>query len=287
MKRSTLTLGLAMLLASAHAAAQVPTKAACIDAHARAKVATSEDRIIEARDALLVCAHEKCPTAIRAECTDALVDAKKQISTVMLSAKDAAGKDMTEVRVLMDGKPLVDKLGGDVLEIAPGEHTFRFEAAGQKPVEKKLLVLIGEHNILVQVSIGGAEPAPTPPPPPVATVVAPPPPPAAKPAPPKPAEDGGFNMRLVPVIALGGAGVASAIAAVAFGVAAKNKASDLRGSCAPNCTSDQASSVDSKLLLSDVFLGVSVAAFAGAVIYYFVTKPAAKRTGITVPAFQF
>jgi hypothetical protein len=287
MKRPTLTLSLSMLLASAHAAAQVPTRAACVEAQSRAKQASSEDRIIEARDAFLVCAHEKCPAAIRAECTDALVDAKKQISTVMLSAKDAGGKEMTDVRVLLDGKPLVEKLGGAEVEIAPGEHTFRFEAAGQKPVEKKLLVLIGEHNILVQVSIGAPEPAPAPPPP-VATVVAPPPaPPAAKPAPPKPAEDSGFNMRLVPVFALGGAGVASAIAAVAFGVAAKNKASDLRGSCAPNCTSDQASSVDSKLLLSDVFLGVSVAAFAGAVIYYFVTKPAAKRAGITVPAFHF
>jgi hypothetical protein len=61
---------------------------------------------------------------------------------------------------------------------------------------------------------------------------------------------------LVGPIVLGAAGVA---AFVVFGVAAGLGASeyaDLEGSCAPRCTEEQTSPVDTKLLVADVALGV-------------------------------
>ena len=58
----------------------------------------------------------------------------------------------------MDGAPLPGALDGRALQLHPGEHTFRFEPAGQPPLEKKLVLRQGKKERRESVVLG---PVPT------------------------------------------------------------------------------------------------------------------------------
>ena len=78
------------------------------------------------------------------------------IPSVVFDVKDAAGNDVSAVRVSMDGAAAsTDHVGGAAVAVNPGEHTFRFEATPSPAVEKKLVIHEGEKDRHVAVSIGG------------------------------------------------------------------------------------------------------------------------------------
>ena len=65
---------------------------------------------------------------------------------------------------------------------------------------------------------------------------------------------------------------------VAFGIVAKNDFDTLRATgCAPNCASSQESPIETKAVLSDVFLGLGIAAVATGVTL-FVVRPFGAHT---------
>jgi hypothetical protein len=80
------------------------------------------------------------------------------IPTIVFSVKDASGNDATEVTVSMDEQPLLTSLDGTAVPIDPGLHTFRFEMAGQAPVEKKLVLQEGEIGRRQQIEFGSVAP---------------------------------------------------------------------------------------------------------------------------------
>lgn len=102
---------------------------------------------------------------MKSECSRRIDEIKNAIPTLILAARDGAGNDLYDVKVSMDGQPLVATLDGRPVSIDPGEHDFVFEEAGQAPVEKKLVLREGEHDRREIVVIG--------PPPPVASATPP------------------------------------------------------------------------------------------------------------------
>lgn len=108
----------AVLLAGSPALGQEPApgqggdeKAACLAKHEEAQVSQQQGRLRAARDALLACARPRCPALLRADCTSWLSALVSEIPSVVISAESKRG-DETDVRVLIDGRPVAEALDG-------------------------------------------------------------------------------------------------------------------------------------------------------------------------------
>ena len=162
--------------------------------------------------------------------------------------------DLADVRLYVDGKLVREKLDGSPLPLDPGAHVFRFEARGLPPVERSQIVRPGEKLRVVSVTLVDPRKAVAPTPPPSHGPVEP------GPAPPKPPSV------LVSRFAAAATGVLAGVGALAlggFGLLRWSGMTDydnLFMTCKPNCTANSVDSVREKLIISDVALGVGVAA---------------------------
>lgn len=119
---------LVLLESPAHAADPTPTD--CVAAtHASVDLGKRQELRAE-RAQLLICAATSCPDAIRKDCAARLDDVNARIPSLVVTAKNSAGTDLTAVTVTMDGEVLAQRLDGTPLPVDPGEHTFTFEANG-------------------------------------------------------------------------------------------------------------------------------------------------------------
>jgi hypothetical protein len=196
-----LTLSLAALEARADDA-----RAVCFDASEKAQTLRADHKLIEARDQFRLCLAPACPATMRADCSGWLGDAEKAIPTVVFSAKDAAGNDVLDVTVTLDERVLTTKLDGTAVPVNPGVHTFRFQWPDGSAREHQVLVVEGQKDMVVAVSLAPAattpvlvspSPAATPPP------LAPPPTLTTKEATPSPWRTMGWVAGGVGVVGLG------------------------------------------------------------------------------------
>jgi hypothetical protein len=129
-----------------------PTKAQCIAASEDGQDLEHAGKLREARSKLAMCVAASCPGVLREDCAQKLGDVGKRIPTVVFAAKNAAGDDLTDVRVTVDGAPLVEQLDGTAVELDPGEHRFTFEAEGLPRTTKSFVLREGEkgrHELIV------------------------------------------------------------------------------------------------------------------------------------------
>jgi hypothetical protein len=72
---------------------------------------------------------------------------------IALVVKDAAGNDLHDVRVSIDGQLLVDHVEGQSLTIDLGEHHLRFQAAGFNEIETTVVAqeAQGQHKLRILV----------------------------------------------------------------------------------------------------------------------------------------
>ena len=97
-----------------------PTTADCLNANNRSIDLRNNHRLRAARGQLLICAANNCPADIRKECTRRVDEVNGQIPTIIFEAKDAAsGKDLSAVKVTMDGELIADRLEGTAISIDP------------------------------------------------------------------------------------------------------------------------------------------------------------------------
>ncbi|HXY44665.1 MAG TPA: hypothetical protein VEH29_10795 [Acidimicrobiales bacterium] len=111
---------------------------------------------------MLVCAAASCPADIQKECLRRVDEVNAQIPTVTFEAKDTAGRDLSAVKVAMDGQPLAERLEGMALSVDPGEHTFAFETPGQPLVTRRFIIQQGQKD-RHETIVFGAPTAETPP----------------------------------------------------------------------------------------------------------------------------
>jgi hypothetical protein len=207
----------------------------------------------------VACAKPECPVVLQKECGDQLEQTDAAAPTVTLDALDDKGMSDAQVKVTLDGQPLLDKLTGSAVPVEPGEHVFRFQrASDSKTLEQKIMVVEGEKNRKVVADFQ--------------TLL----PPATKPSPtaggtaalggdaPAPTE----APKQVPVLAY----VAAGLAVVGFGsfaffsITGRGDESELADSCAPRCADDKVDGVSRSYLIADISLGVGIVATAAAVI---------------------
>ena len=230
-------------------------KQACILAYTDGQRARKRAALKEAHEKLLICARDPCPQVLRPECVQWLNDVEQRLPSIVLEARDAEGRDLTQVRVTIDGALATDKLDGRAIDLDPGEHKLRFEAEGKTPAEQKILLVEGEKRRRVSAQLSAPErPAPPPPPPPST-----------------PARAVGW-----PVIGLGALGVLGLGGFTILGLSGSSKQSDL-DQCRPACNPSRVDDVRRTYLFADISLAVGVAAIATAIVLH-ATRPTPSRT---------
>lgn len=248
MRLAVLALSLSVLGWSGIARAAESTAVQCAEQSERAQRVRDEGKLVEARSLFLSCAAERCPSIVSKDCTTWYVEIDARLPTVVFSAKDASGRDLTDVAVFVDGNPLVKTLDAAAMPLDPGEHVFRFEAPGLPPAERKLLLRDGEKRRLVSVVLE-----------PLAV---------EKEKPTKPVAPA--SERPVPWLSLGLGGVAAAGAGTFayFFASAADRRDDLARTCAPACDEADVDSARTQLVVAHVALGVGITAAVGAIVAY-------------------
>jgi len=175
---SVVLLGIGVVRGASADGSEEAIESACSAASDRAPGHQHEGKLREARADLARCAEPTCPASIHDDCARRLVVVDMAMPTIVLAAKDAAGHDLSVVRVTVDGELFADKVDGIPRPIDPGEHHFVFESKGLATFEVTWVLMQGEKDRRERVVLQALETtalAATAPP------VAPEPPPAAAP----------------------------------------------------------------------------------------------------------
>jgi hypothetical protein len=130
-----------------------PTKLACVVANERAQDERHEGALLRARQSLATCLASSCPDAVREDCAARLLDVDAAIPSVVLSAVDPAGNDLSAVRVRVDSHAFAERLDGVAMPMDPGEHRFAFEAHGLPPEETTVVLHEREKGRVVRVTM--------------------------------------------------------------------------------------------------------------------------------------
>jgi hypothetical protein len=136
----------------------------CLQAADKGQTLRDVHKLIEAREQFRRCAVASCPVAVQNDCVGWVKEADKDVPTVVLSARDAAGNDSFEVSVTVDGAPLAARLEGLALPVDPGVHTFRFQWPDGSSRDRQVLVSQGQKDRGVSASLvpSVGKPAPLP-----------------------------------------------------------------------------------------------------------------------------
>jgi len=230
-------------------AADDDARARCSDAYVNGQHLLRDRKLVEAREPLLICARSPCAASIQPECAGWLSEAERAVPSVVLAAHDARGKDLVLVSVLVDGQPFAQRIDGASIELDPGLHVFRMEAAGLRPVEQTVVVHEGEKSRLVTATLEDALEAT-----PVVAV------------------DSRRPSR-VPAYVLGGVGVAAAASFAYFGISGLVLRGQL-ASCRGHCMQSQVDPGNADWVGADVSLGVSLVSLGLATYLFLRAQPA-------------
>jgi hypothetical protein len=227
---------------SARPAAAKPSKetAVCIDNFERSQEHRRDQKLLQARTELLLCAASSCPAAIQKPCNAWLSEVAKELPTVVLRVESAEGATLSTATANLDGEASTKALGVP-LELDPGQHTVRVRDASGEEASLTVTVQRGEKDKMVVVRL------------PPKAVEPPPAPPSER----APASSPRRGLTAGPVALFSTSLVAAGVFAFA-GSKARSDANELRDRCAPTCPHDQVDAVRTKALVADVALGVGV-----------------------------
>jgi hypothetical protein len=256
---SCLVLASALAGVLAPSVARADEKAACVASYERTQTLRKQNKLRESREQALVCARDKCPKLVRTDCARWLQEVSSNIPSVVFVARDARGRDRSDVKVLLDGAVVEEKLGQEVM-VDPGPHTLHAETPDVPPVDQDIVVRAGEKGRAVTISF----PQPKKPEPPRT-------PAKVEPVRMTPSE-GRPLPAIVPV--LGVVGLAAVGGGAYLAIGGSGQLADLRRTCAPHCEPSDVDTLNLRYRIAAASVGVGVIAL-GAAIWLFVTRPSA------------
>ncbi len=124
----------------------------CVSDAEQAQRLRHDGHLRSARDSLVACARETCPGPVRVDCKKWLGEVDADLPSIVLRASEDDGRALMDVRVLIDGAVLVERLDGRAVSVDPGAHVLRYERADKTAVEQHVLVNQGEHGRLVSAA---------------------------------------------------------------------------------------------------------------------------------------
>ncbi|MBX3131663.1 MAG: hypothetical protein KF718_33410 [Polyangiaceae bacterium] len=266
-------IGVVLLAAIAFSASASANKKECADAYVAAQKHKKAGALLDAREQLIVCAREQCMVAVKKECLQWLDEVNLAIPSLVVVAKDAAGKETLDVVVKLGDRVLADRIDTRGIELDPGTHELTFELEGEEPISVEVILRAGERNKVVEVSFAKAASSVTTDPTDTEEE-------ASLDLPPRAPSSGPPTISYV----LGGVGVLALTGTAVFWLGADSKQSELE-SCKPRCSQDDVDSVKQRRLFGDIALGIGVASL-GAAAYFWLApgkeKPPAEAAALSV-----
>ena len=261
---------------SAQALAADPTTADCLAASEASLKSGNDQKLRQERTQLLVCASPNCPADIRKECVHRVDEVNAAIPTIIFEAKDGSGKDLSSVKVTMDGQILAERLEGSALSIDPGEHTFLFETAGQAPLTKQFVIRESQKDRREAIAFGVDVASTT-------TSSQPTGAPQTLPLPQASEPTHGLGTQRIGAIVAGGVGVVGVAVGSVFGLVAMSKKNDAQNVCPNQCATPDGvskwSDAKNAGTISTVAFIVGGVGLAGGAILWFTAKPASESAG--------
>jgi hypothetical protein len=267
----------ALTLVPAPARAADPTTQECVSTNEQAGPLQQAGKLRQARANMRRCSAQSCPAVVRDDCIRAATQLDAAVPTIVFEAHDAAGNEISAVRVTMDGEEVASRLAGTVLDVDPGEHTFQFESAAGN-VEKRLVIHQAEKNRREAVSFGpeagrapgsGAAGAGT-----------------AGQAGPGTGEGsaGGMSGQKKVAIAVGGLGVAAVAAGSILGLLASAKWQQAKNDCGAACAlgstaQNEASSAHTTATIANITFGVGVLGVGAGLALWLLAPSGSAATG--------
>lgn len=151
----------AALFVARSASADVPAGfAACAADAASGQEARDNAHLIEARKRFAACSSEACPLTIRRDCSEWLAQVNTRIPSLVISVRDASGRDVVDARVSVDGAPFQMTIDGQRRPVDPGPHLLRVDPASGPGVEQRIVVLDGETLRTVLLELPATKPTP-------------------------------------------------------------------------------------------------------------------------------
>jgi hypothetical protein len=93
---------------------------------------------------------------VQSDCLERIDELDRAQPTLVFDVKDAAGNDLLDVSVSIDGRSLSHKLTGVALQVDPGEHTFTFDTARQPSTSRRFVLKEGEKARRERIVLGPA-----------------------------------------------------------------------------------------------------------------------------------
>ncbi|MEP7049083.1 MAG: hypothetical protein ABJB12_01970 [Pseudomonadota bacterium] len=224
-------------------------KLACSRSFEQSQRLRNGSQYVAASDEAAKCANPKCGEALFDECSKIYDQLQTALPSVVFGVRDDSGGELTRVIVTMDGQPSRNLLDGKPVSVDPGSHRFAFASDGYQRAEQAVLIRAGEQlrpiNAVLRRATNGQV------------------------APPSDEE----SPRSVPLASyvLGAVSVVGLGAFVGFRMAGASRFDALDRECKPTCTQSAVDNARQKYMISDVALGVSLAAVAAAVTVYLVS----------------
>jgi hypothetical protein len=222
--------------------ARADDKIACVNAHASGQELRLAGKWREAATRFRLCAAAVCPKPITIDCTRWYEELRLATPSIVVAAQGPDGVDTVDVKLVVDGVRIADRLPTTAIALDPGEHAIRLEHAGWPAVERRMVVREREQERRVTLRFDAA-------PSPLEKSDAPPP--------PEPSRALG--------IGLTGGGVAAAGVAVTFAVLGRARETELADSpCGKTgtCAHDDVDVVRHRYLAAAIGGGVAVVALA-------------------------
>ncbi len=316
-------LGVALLFCARPGASQADKGAArkaCSTAFKTATQLEQSGRLVSAKDQYLSCAKSACGAVLRQKCTSRYTQLESDIPSVVPLVTDESGDPRVDVEVTVDGVPLASRLDGRALSVDPGVHEFSFNADGAVLSTQKVMIVQGQRNRPITVSMqpankGGKRavlgPAKATPaldakaalekpavdrqalekperdpenektvPDKAATASSEPPPSSETPPSEAPPKRGPGAMPYV----LGAAGLAG-VGGYGMLVYWGRKDNDLLARCAPTCPQESVDHIRKLYLAADISLGVGIAALGAAATWMIVGSGGGKEERANKPRY--
>lgn len=250
MRWASLAIGLAWLSWTAPSAADAR---ACIEANERGNELRWKSQLIAAKEHYLRCSEPACPDVVREECSQLARKVEADLPTLVFAVTDAAGRDVPDAMVSIDGAAIPGPVGATAVPIDPGSHRLRIETSTGDAAELSIVARPGDKNRWVRVQLARR--------------------PSAKEMATRASVSNVVEDRPVPLVTyvLGGVGLAALGSFAVFGVLGK-----VEQGCAPNCTADQVGSMRRHYAIADVSLGVAALSLGAATVVY-LTRPSVRR----------
>lgn len=252
-------------------------KKVCLDSYVEAQKLRQKSSFIAARERLILCSRDACPSTIRSECVQWLKEIDQSMPTVVLLAKDGAGQDLIDVHVTVDREPFAERADGKPIPVDPGARVFRFEASGFEPVEAQHVIRASVKDLVISVELQPTAGSDA-----VDEAVTPPPATLSE-------SDTGPSRPTPPMVyVLGGLGVVGIAGFGTFAWRYDSQRSDLE-ECKPMCAKSDIDAADTSRKIAFVSLGVGVVALGAATALY-LTRPekdasVATYRGLVLDAF--